>query len=37
MNQYEKCTVKTNSFLVIDTTFTSHYPSHFRNNLLERI
>ena len=33
MNLYKKCTAKTYSFLVIDTTL----QSRFRKNLLERI
>ena len=33
MNLYKKCTAKTYSFLVIDTTL----GSRFRKNLLERI
>ena len=37
MNLYEKCTAKSNFFLVIDATLASHNPSRFRNNLLERI
>ena len=36
MNLYKKCTSKTYSFLVIDTTLASDNPLHFRNNLSER-
>ena len=37
MNLYKKCTAKPYSFLVIDATLACGNPSHFRNNLLERI
>ena len=37
MNLYKKCTVKTYSFLVIDTPLASENSSRFRKNLLERI
>ena len=37
MNLYKKCTVKTYSFLVIDTPLASDNSSRFRKNLLERI
>ena len=37
MNLYKKCSAKLYSFLVIDTTYTSNNPSHFKKNLLERI
>ena len=37
MNLYKKCTAKTYSFLVIDTTLGSGNSSLFRKNLLERI
>ena len=36
-NLYKKCTEKPYSFLVVDTTFESDNPLHFRKNLLERI
>ena len=37
MYLYKTCTVKPCSFLVIDATLASDNPSHFRENLLERI
>ena len=37
MNLYKKCTAKPYFLLVIDTTFASNNPLHFRRNLLERI
>ena len=37
LNLYIKCTAKTYSFLVIDTTLASDNSSRFRKNLLERI
>ena len=37
MNLFEKSTAKSYSFLVIDATLASEYPSRFRNNLLETI
>ena len=37
MNLYKKCTAKSYSVLVIDTTLASDYSSRFRKNLLERI
>ena len=37
MNLYKKCTAKTYSFLVIDTTLGSGNSSLFRKNLFERI
>ena len=37
MNLYKKWTAKPYSFLVIDVTLASDNPSHFRENLLERI
>ena len=37
MNLYKQCTTKPYSFLVIDATLPSDDPSHFRENLLERI
>ena len=37
MNLYKKCTAKSYSFLVIDTTLASDNSSRFRKNLLERI
>ena len=37
MNLYKKCTAKTYSFLVIDTTLASDNSLRFRKNLLERI
>ena len=37
MNLCKKCTAKPYSFLVIDATLASDNPSHFRENLLERI
>ena len=36
-NLYKKCTTKSQSFLVIDTTIASDDSSRFRKNLLERI
>ena len=37
LNPYKKCTEKSYSSLVIDSTLASEYPSRFRKNLLERI
>ena len=37
MNLYKQCTTKLYSFLVTDATLPSDNPSHFRENLLERI
>ena len=37
MNIYKKCTAKSYSSLVIDTTLLSDNPTRFRKNLLERI
>ena len=37
MDLYKNYTAKSYSFLVIDATLTSDNPSHFRNNLSERI
>ena len=37
MNLYEKCTVKPDSFLVINATLTSDNLLRFRKNLLEGI
>ena len=37
MNLNKKCTAKSFSFLVIDTTLASDDPLRFRKNLLERI
>ena len=37
MNLYEKCTEKPYCFFVIDATFASDNPLHFRKNLIERI
>ena len=37
MNLYKKCTQKSYSFLVNDTTLASDNSSHFRKNLQERI
>ena len=37
MNPYKKCTEKSYSFLVIDTTLASENPLLFRKNILERI
>ena len=37
MNLYKKCIAKSYSFLVIDATFTSDNPLHFRKNLIEGI
>ena len=37
LNLYRKCTEKTYSFLVIDTTLASDNPLRFRKNLLESI
>ena len=37
MNLYKTCIANLYSFLVIDATFASDDPSHFRNNFLERI
>ena len=37
INLYKKCTAKSNSFLVIDTTLASDNSSRFRNNFLETI
>ena len=37
MNLYKKCTEKSYSFLVIETTLTSDNPLRFREKLLERI
>ena len=37
MNLNKKCTAKSFSFLVIDTTLASDGPLRFRKNLLERI
>ena len=37
MNLYKKCTPKPYSFLVIDATFASDNPLHFKKNLAERI
>ena len=37
MNLYKKYTAKQYSFLVIDTTIASDYPSCFRKNILEII
>ena len=37
MNLYKKCNAKPYSFLVIDITFASDNPSHFRKSLSERI
>ena len=37
MNPYKKCTEKTHSFFVIDTTLASDNSLHFRKNLLERM
>ena len=36
-NLYKRCTAKSHSFLVIDTTYPSDNSSRFRKNLLERI
>ena len=35
MKIYKKCTTESSSFLVNDTTLTSHDPLRFRNNLLK--
>ena len=37
MNHYQKCDVKSCSFLVIDATLLSDNPSCFRNHFLERM
>ena len=37
MNLYKKCTGKSYSFMIIDTTLASDNPLRFRINLLERI
>ena len=37
MNLYKKCTEKSYSFLVTETTLTSDNPLRFREKLLERI
>ena len=37
MNLYKKCTAKPYSFLVINAALASDNPSHFKENLLERI
>ena len=37
MNLFKKCTVKPNSFLIIDATLVTDNPLRFRENLLERI
>ena len=37
MNLNKKCSAKPFPFLVIDATFASDNPSHFRKNLLEII
>ena len=37
INLYKKCTAKSYSFLVIDTTLASDNSSRFRNNFLETI
>ena len=37
INLYKKCTAKSYSFLVMDTTLASDNHSRFRKNLLERI
>ena len=37
MNICKKCTAKPYSFLVIDATFASDNPLHYRKNLSERI
>ena len=37
MNLYKKCTAKTFSFLVNESTLASDNASRFRRNLLERI
>ena len=37
INLYKKSTAKPYSFVVIDGTFASDNPSHFTENLLERI
>ena len=37
MNLYKRCTKKSNSFFVIDTTLASDNPLYFKKNLLERI
>ena len=37
MNLYKQSTTKLYSFLVTDATLPSDNPSHFRENLLERI
>ena len=37
MNLYKKCTAKTHSFVVTDTTFASDNSFRFRKNLAERI
>ena len=37
MNLYKKSTSKPYSFLIIDTTFASDNPSHFRKNLFDKI
>ena len=37
MNLHNKCTAKSYSFLLIDTTLASDNPLHSRKNLFERI
>ena len=37
MNLYKKSTSKPYSFFIIDTTFASDNPSHFRKNLFDKI
>ena len=37
MNLHKRCSAKSFPFLVIDATFASDNPSHFRKNLLEII
>ena len=37
MNLYKKCTEKSKSFLVIDTTLVSDNSLRFRKNILEKI
>ena len=37
VNLHKKCAAKPHSFLVIDATVASDFPSHFRKNLSEKI